>query len=239
MVARRVERVWLVVFTFTLTASILGCVDGPMFALKRANPYFRSQWKADAEKGIVFRERQEEIRLVRSQIDSMTSDEQAHWAVELAKVYDYETSPELRRDAVMALGNTMHPDAEAALIRACADKNDKVRMAACKSMSGRKSAAASQMLATVAQSDKNTSVRTAAIRSLGSFQTDDAKAILRKSLDDKSLAMQREATVALKTMTGKDFGGNVENWRKFLDGQPVEEPTATVAEWIGSAFGAK
>jgi hypothetical protein len=219
-----------------LLAAFTGCVDGPLFALKKANPYYRSQWKEDSEKGIVFSERQAEVRLLRSQISGMTSDEQMLWVSKLAQVYDYETSPELRRDAVLALGATQHPDAEAPLIRACSDKNDKVRMAACKAMAGRDSAASSQMLASVAQSDKNMSVRLAAIRSLGTYQSDDAKAVLRKSLDEKSPALQYEATVALKEMTGRDFGGNVENWRQFMDGQTVEERTMTLAERLSSSL---
>ncbi len=217
-------------------STFIGCVDGPLFALKRANPYFRAQWKEDAEKGIVFSKRQEEIRLVRSQISTMSEAEQVRWIGELAKVYDYETSPELKRDAVMALGATLHSDAEAPLIRACSDKNDKVRLAACKSMAGRQSTTVSQMLSTIAQSDKNMSVRSAAIRSLGTYQSDDAKSVLRKSLDEKSPLLQHEAMIALKTMTGKDFGLDAPNWRKFLDGEPVDEPEATLAEKIQSSL---
>jgi len=218
------------------SSQFVGCADGPLFAIKQANPYYRAQWKKDAEKGIVSSKRTEEIRLVRTELPSMSAEEQTRWTDQLAKVYDLETSPVLRREAVMALGNTQNPEAEAALVRACSDKNDKVRLAACKAMAGQKSTAASKMLKTVAQSDKNENVRQAAIRSLGAFKTDDAKAILRKSLDEKAPALQLAATDALKVMTGKDFKGNVENWRKFIDGQPVEEPQATVAERLGSAF---
>ena len=220
----------------SMFSTFVGCVDGPLFALKSANPYFRSQWKEDQEKGIVFSKRQEEIRLVRTQISTMPESEQARWIAELAKVAEYETSPELKRDAVMALGATLHSDAEAPLIRACSDKNDKVRMAACKAMAGRKTTTASQTLASIAQSDKNMSVRSAAIRSLGSYQTDEAKAMLRKSLDEKSPVLQHDATIALKTMTGREFGGDVRSWRKFLDGEPVEEPEATLADRIQSTL---
>jgi HEAT repeat protein len=222
--------------SFLVVASLTGCVDGPLFALKRANPYFRAQWKEDAEKGIVFSQRQEEIRKVRDQIPSMADEEQRRWVAQLANVYDYETSPELKRDAVMALGATLHPDAEAPLIRACSDKNDKVRLAACKALAGRQTESASGMLATVAQMDKNMSVRSAAIRSLGTYQNAEAKSLLRKTLDEKSPLLQYEATVALKTMTGQDFGGDVPSWRQFMDGQPVEEPDKSIAERISSSL---
>ncbi len=219
-----------------ILTSVVGCVDGPLFALKQANPYYRAQWKEDQDKGIVFSKRQEEIRLVREQISTMPDDEQVKWIGELAKVYDFETSPELKRDAVMALGATPHADAEAPLMRACSDKNDKVRMAACKAMSGRNSTSASQMLASIAQSDKNISVRSAAIRALGTYQTGEARAILRKSLDEKSPVLQHESMIALKTMTGKDFGLDGPSWRKFLDGEAVEEPSPTLADRIQSSM---
>ncbi len=215
--------------------NVVGCSDGPMFAIKQANPYYRAQWNEDAKKGIVSSKRQEEIRLLRSQLPSMPTEEQARFTALLAKVCDLETSPVLRREAVMALGNTPSPEVEAVLIRACSDKNDKVRMAACKALAGQKSSAASQMLATVAQSDKNESVRHAAIRALGAFQTDDAKATLRRMLDEKSPGIQLAASDALKSMTGKEFG-RVDNWKNFIDGQPVEEPQTSVAERLGSAL---
>ncbi len=220
----------------TLAIQLTGCVDGPLFALKKINPYYTKQWREDAEKGVVFRQRQAEIRLVREQIEAMTSEEQARWSKLLADVYDKDSSPELRREAVMTLAKSPHLDAEAALVRACTDKNDKVRLAACKAMGGRQSESAAKMLATVAQTDKEMSVRLAAIHSLGSFQNDETKALLRKCLDEKSPALQYEATVALKSMTGRDFNGDVEAWRKFMDGQSVEEPTRNMAQQIGDTF---
>ena len=159
----------------------VGCVDGPLFALKKMNPYYQSKWREDSKRGVVFDERRDEMKRVREQIATMTPDEQARWSKVVANVYDEDTSPELRRDAVLALGKSPHPDAETALIRACSDKNDKVRIAACKAMAGRNSANAGKMLSTISQTDKNMSVRLAAIRSLGTYDTDDAKALKSRS----------------------------------------------------------
>jgi HEAT repeats/PBS lyase HEAT-like repeat len=221
---------------FALFGSV-GCVDGPLFALKRMNPYYQSKWREDSKRGVVFAERRDEMKRVREQIATMSADEQARWSKVVAKVYDEDTSPELRRDAVLALGESPHPEAESALIRACSDKNDKVRIAACKAMAGRNSENAGKMLSTIAQTDKNMSVRLAAVRSLGTYETDDAKTLLRKALDEKSPAIQYEATVALKKMTGRDFNGDVESWKKFMDGQTIEEPTKTLAENISDTLG--
>ncbi len=215
----------------------VGCVDGPLFALKKMYPYYQSKWREDSKRGAVFTERREEMKRVREQIATMSPDEQARWSKVVANVYSEDTSPELRRDAVLALGKSPHPDAETALIRACSDKNDKVRIAACKALAGRNTETAGKMLSTIAQTDKNMSVRLAAVRSLGTYDTQDAKALLRKALDEKSPAIQYEATVALKTMTGRDFNGDVESWKKFMDGQNIEEPTKTLAENISDSLG--
>jgi hypothetical protein len=238
------DRVWSArafgsIVSMLLLVGITGCVDGPLFALKRMNPYYQSQWKEDEEKGAVFRQRQSEMRLIRSQIASMSPDEQERWSKIASEVFDQETSQELRREIVMAMEHSPHADAESVLIKACSDKNDKVRLAACKALANRSSETASKMLATVAQTDKTMSVRLAAIRALGTYRTDDAKSLLRRALDEKSPAIQYEATVALKTMTGRDFNGEVELWRQFLDGQPIEEPTTSFTEKIAETVGLK
>jgi hypothetical protein len=214
-----------------------GCVDGPLFGLKRMNPYFQSQWKEDRERGVVYRQRQQEMDEVRKQLPNMEREEQARWSSVVSKVYDEDTSPEMRRSAVLTLQKSPHPDAEAALIRACSDKNDKVRQTACKALAGRNSPAASQKLAAIAQTDKNMSVRYAALQSLGTFDSQEARMVLRNSLDEKTPGLQYHATLALKTMTGQDYGGDVESWKKFMDGQPTEESTASLAELQGEANG--
>lgn len=215
----------------------VGCQDGPMFTLKSANPYYRKQWDEDAKKGPVFYDRQEEIRLVRKQLPTMDAAEQERWTKIIADIYQYDKSPELRREAVLALGQSPTPLADETLVKACSDSIDKVRIAACSSLANRESTTAPQMLATLAQTDKNMSVRLAAIKSLGSYKSDDAKSILRKSLDEKSPALQYEATLALQDMTGKKYGGDVDAWRKFMDGESVPEPVPTIAETITSSIG--
>jgi HEAT repeat protein len=197
------------------------------------NPYYQSKWQEDSKRGAVFTERREEMKRVREQIATMSPDEQARWSKIVASVYEQDTSPELRRDAVLALAKSNHPDAETALIRACSDKNDKVRLEACKAMAGRNSETAAKMLSTIAQADKNMSIRAAAIRSLGTYESEEVKSLLRKALDEKSPAIQYSATVALKSMTGRDFAGDVESYKKYLDGQPVDEPAPSLAENIG------
>jgi len=197
--------------------TIVGCIDGPLYGLKRANPYFQNQWKKDSEIGPTFSERIEEMRSLGSQVASMSAEDQQKYTKIASDVYQYDSSPEMRREAVLALANSPTQEAETTLIKACSDRVDKVRIAACKSLKNRNSSDASGVLATIAQSDKNMSVKLAAIESLGTYKDSEAKAMLRRSLDEKSPALQYQATVALREMTGRDFEGNVESWKQYLD----------------------
>ena len=217
-----------------IVCGLVGCIDGPLYGLKQANPYYRSQWKKDSEKGPTFHLRTEEMRLLKSQLATMPPEEQAQFTKTASEVYRYETSPEMRREAVMALANSPTLEAEATLIKACADRNEKVRIAACKALKNRNSDDAAKMLSTVAQTDQSMSVKLAAIESLGAYRNESAKTMLRQSLDEKSPAMQYQATVALREMTGRDFEGNVESWKQFLDagggpesGDEVRQATLT------------
>jgi hypothetical protein len=215
------QRLSLVRLAFCLlaivTCGFTGCIDGPLYGLKRANPYYQSQWKKDSEKGPTFQERSEEMRLLKSQFATLPPEEQEKYTKTASEVYRYETSSEMRREAVMALANSPIPEAESTLIKACSDRNDKVRIAACKALKTRNSDDAAKMLSTVAQTDQSMSVKLAAIESLGAYRNESAKTMLRQSLDEKSPAMQYQATVALREMTGRDFEGNVESWKQFLD----------------------
>jgi len=45
-------------------SSVVGCADGPLYELKKLNPVIQSQWKKDRERGPVFSQRVDEMRLV-------------------------------------------------------------------------------------------------------------------------------------------------------------------------------
>ena len=113
-----------------LLGQTTGCTDGPMFQLKKLNPYIQHQWKKDREKVVVFSERIEEIQLLRSQIASMPAPEQEQWVSELESMLKKETSPEIRRESIQVLEVVHHrPDAIAAIAPYSKDKNEKVRLA--------------------------------------------------------------------------------------------------------------
>lgn len=214
-------------------SSVVGCVDGPLYELKKLNPVIQSQWKKDRERGPVFSQRVDEMRLVGRQFPTMPSEEQVKWVNTISSVVQTETSPEIRREAVLALSTVLQqPGATEAVIKLSQDKNDKVRLAVSQSLRKQVTPETTQTLLAMATSDKSESVRLAAIESLGPHKTDNVKQFLAKQLSDRSPAVQYHASLALREFTGKDFKGDVSMWKRYLNGENVEPKETTFYEAV-------
>lgn len=212
-----------------------GCIDGPMFQLKRLNPVIQNEWKKDRERGPVYSQHVEEMRWVKQRFRSMTSEEQLNWINTINGFVEKESSPELRREAVLALGEVVErPEATGTIINLAKDRNDKVRLEVSKVLKKYPSPETTKTLLALAAADTSQSVRLAATESLGTHRSDEVKQFLSKQLNDRSPAMQYHASLALKDFTGKDFKGDVSLWKRYLAGEEVEPPTASLAESMQS-----
>lgn len=212
-----------------------GCTDGPFFQMKKLNPYIQSQWREDREKAVVYSQRVEEIRLLRSQIARMSSEEQAKWIQSLSNMLREETSPELRREGVLVLQQVMErPDAVAAATPLIADKNDKVRLTLAQALGAHPDPTAASALMTMAKSDLSRVVQLAAIESLGKQPSDEVRQFLASKLEDRNPAMQYQASLALKSLTGRDYGGDIEAWKRYLAGEDVPQPRTSLADSMKS-----
>jgi hypothetical protein len=215
--------------------AVVGCTDGPFFELKKLNPVIQRQWQKDRERGPVFSQRVEEFRTLKSQLKTMPDEEQAKWVNTISTIVASETSPEIRREAVLALTPVIaRPEATATIVRLAQDKNDKVRLAVAESLRNHVSPETTQTLLALATSDTDANIRGAATHSLGMHKSDDVKQFLAKQLNDRSQAIQYQATLALKDLTGKNFEGDVSLWKRYLDGEPVEPTVPSLAESIQS-----
>lgn len=215
--------------------SVAGCTDGPFFHLKKLNPYIQNQWREDREKVVVPSQRVEEIRLLRNQIASMSSDEQAKWIANLDSILKEESSPEIRREAVLALqGVNSRPDALEALAGRAKDNSDYVRLAVVDVLHKSPSEAAGNALLSMAAADPSSNVRLQATEALGAHRSDEVKQFLASKLEDRNPAMQYHVSIALKEFTGKNYGGDMEAWRSYLAGEEVPEPKASLAETLQS-----
>ena len=199
-------------------------MDGPFYAMKQMNPYYRNEWKKDRELGPTYAQRIEELELLESQLADYAPDDQLRWAMQLEGIVANDPSPEMRTRAVQALATIQNDTVTQALTRASADDIEKVRMAAAHSWGLQKSPAAKDMLLTLASNDASNSVRAAAIRSLGTFDEPDVRQSLATLIDDRSPAIQYEVAQSLAKLTGRNYGGDFASWKKFLGGEDVPEP---------------
>ncbi len=203
----------------------LGCMDGPLHALKRANPYFQKQWAADRALGPTYNDRLEELKLLDAQIVRMNADDQNRWAVTLRKLMEKESSAEMRAQIALSISNIKSPDTQQTLAMASTDEVEKVRLAACKAWKKQEPEVASDGLLQLARKDESVHVRQAAIEALANFDGPNTRAALGEFLDDRSPAVQFQAASSLQRMTGRNYGGDFQSWKRFLDGEDVSEPT--------------
>jgi HEAT repeat protein len=203
--------------------------------MKKLNPYIQSQWRKDREKAVVYSQRVDEMRLLRNQIGRMQPEEQDRWVSKIAEIISSETSPELRRESILVLQQVMErPDSLAAVTSLSQDKNEKVRLAVAQSLGTTPNPEAATTLLAMAQSDSSRIVQLAATQSLGRHPSEDVRRFLASKLEDRSPAMQYQASLALKAVTGKDYGGDVDSWKRYLAGEDVPEARPSLADSMKS-----
>jgi hypothetical protein len=201
----------------TLPVLFSGCADGPLYGLKKMNPVITKQWKTDQELGPTYVQRLEEIQRLRSQIRTMSTEEQAGWLDSIEQLVGNDPSPEMRRQAVLALKGLPQQEADEILSNASKDESEKVRLAACEVLSAPPNPTRLALLEKLARQDESMAVRIAAVERLGDFSSDQALAPLEEALRDKSPALQYAAVQSLAKTTGLKMSANVAQWRDYLE----------------------
>jgi hypothetical protein len=212
---------------------LVGCTDGVLFQMKRMNPYYRSQWKTDEEFGVTFNQRLEELGHLRSKLPSMQPDEQASWAAYLEHLIIHDSSPEFRAQAVQTIALISGESTLRSLNAASTDESEKVRLVACRAWRQFAGPQAKDMLLTLANNaNETTSVRQVAIDSLASFDDAEVRESLMELLNDRSPAIQYQVTRSLAQVTGRDFGGDFQAWRDYMEGKDVVETPTSMASTV-------
>lgn len=219
------QRIFPTALLSTVMCGLSGCMDGPFYAMKQMNPYYRKEWQKDQELGPTYTQRIDELELLEWRLTSYAPDDQMRWALQLEQLIQSDPSPEFRARAVQAIATIQNDTVTRALNRASADDVEKVRMAAANSWGRQKTAPARDMLLSMASTDASNSVRVIAIRSLGNFEDLEVRQSLTALMDDRSPAIQYEAAQSLAKLTGRNYGGDFASWKKFLNGEDVPEPT--------------
>ncbi len=95
------------------------------------------------------------------------------------------------------------------------DSDLEVRRTACEAIGRHGGPQAVEDLTHVAAADADTDVRIAAVRALGETGDQAALVPLSEALVDPDPAIQYRAQEALRTVSGRDYGGDVQAWREY------------------------
>jgi hypothetical protein len=216
-------------------STFVGCVDGPLYELKKLNPVIRSQWKKDQERGPTYYQRIDEMELVSRQLPNMSPEEKARWINTVSQIAQTDTSPEIRWRSVQTLSKVIEqPAAVESIMKLSQDKSDKVRLAVSQALKKQVTPETTQTLLAMASTDKSENVRLAAVQSLGTHKSEEVKAFLVKQVNDRSPSMQFTASLALTDFTGKDFKGDIPLLKRYLNGENVEPKETTFYEAMQS-----
>jgi hypothetical protein len=118
------------------------------------------------------------------------------------------------------------PAAKAICTGALEDPDERVRMAACTAWRKRGGSEAVEQLAARYRTDREIDVRLRALRELGELGDKEAVPVLAKALEDSDPAVQYRAVGALKKVSGRDLGDDVNKWREW-----AADPDGSSAEW--------
>lgn len=234
--SRSVGRMFAIAMMACSAAASAGCTDGPLFQLKKMSPWHQREWRRDRQLGPTFSQRLEQLELLESQLASMPPAEREKWAGMLEKIVTTDTSPEMRARSASVLAMIDSEAAIRGLNAASTDSVEKVRLAVCRAWGKRDDEHARDMLLSLAKTDESDDVRQAALASLGNFDTQDVRAMLVESLDNKNPAIQQQAVVSLRTITGRDYGGDFDAWKRYVGGEDVaeQEPDSLTARLMQS-----
>jgi HEAT repeat protein len=165
-------------------------------------------------------------------IETVSAAEAPALAEQLAKEIQNEQDPQVRVQIIRVLANVPDVRAAAVLHAGLQDPEEMVRIACCEAWGVRGGSEAVEELATVLQAESNVDVRMAAARALGITKNSSAVQPLAEVLADNDPAMQRRAIESLKSVSGKDYGYDVQAWRQYAAGEPVQRKELSLAERI-------
>ncbi len=202
---------------------VVGCASG-----KPWRP-FQDQKKAARERekyGPTADERIKELTADAKQAQAGTPHEQHEFTQALVATVLEEHDPRVRAEILEIAAGFDTAAATAICKGALEDPDERVRMAACSAWGKRGGPEAVQLLAARYQTDAELDVRLRALRELGTLGDKQAIPVLARALEDSDPAVQYRAVAALKKVSGRDLGNDVNKWREW-----AADPEGSAAEW--------
>ncbi|HEX2473421.1 MAG TPA: HEAT repeat domain-containing protein [Lacipirellulaceae bacterium] len=221
MLRREPFTVCLLIFA---TASLAGCqsLSWPQvwpFPERELTTYRTPSMRADAL---------EQFAMRSSGVDS---PDQRQITDQLARQMQVEPDPLVRQAVVRAIAEFRTPMAQQVLEAGLADEDAAVRVACCRALGRRGDANSVAPLANSLRTDEDIDVRLAAAEALGKTKSSQAIQSLIVALDDRDPALQYAGVQAMKSITGEDYGPDVQTWRHVASGgTPPPRETPSLAE---------
>lgn len=128
------------------------------------------------------------------------------------------------------------PGAVAICKGALEDPDERVRTKACEVWGKRGGPEAVALLAARFDADTDIDVRLRALRELGRLGDDTAIPALARALENPDPAVQYRAVAALKQVSGRDLGDDVNLWRAWAADPKAEGTEWTIAEGFRRLF---
>jgi HEAT repeat protein len=167
---------------------------------------------------------------------AVDSPEQRQITDQLARQIQVEPDPLVRQAVVRAITEFRTPMAQQVLQAGLADEDDAVRIECCRALGKRAEPISVASLATALRGDASADVKLAAAQALGKINSPESIQALGIALEDRDPAMQYVGVQSLKSITGKDYGPDVQAWRQVAAGGTPPAPAApSIAERIRSA----
>jgi HEAT repeat protein len=161
----------------------------------------------------------EAMKQMREEAARATPERQQQVVDQLTQEIKRETDPLMRIEILRTLGEYRIPAAAPVLKAAINDPDIDARVMACEAWGRRGDAEAAAVLAGVLNGDVNIDVRLAAAKALGRIKDPAAVAALGNVLNDTDPAMQYRAVVSLQSVTGQNFGNDLQRWQQYVKGQ--------------------
>jgi HEAT repeat protein len=233
MVVRRLANPWVCMTAGSLLLGGSGCAGRNTAQL--AMPW--SGKSVDDSPGITTpAEHMAELKALADRAPKSTPDEHDRISKDLARRIQREQDPLIRAQIVRTLAAYPTPMSAAVLQAALGDTEVDVRVAACQAWGQRKGPEAVEHLTRVIASDTNIDVRLAATRALGETRERGAIAPLAEALVDSDPAMQHRAVESLRSVTGEDFGSDVNAWRQYAQSGHADVAPVGLAQRMRKLF---
>lgn len=186
--------------------------------------------------GTTANQRIDTLRAQAAEARKAGSDRQVAFTQDLTRRILEEHDPRVRCEIVTEVAAFDTPAAASICRGALQDPEARVRIRACEVWRKRGGPDAVILLTSRYRSDTDLDVRLRALRMLGELRDTSAIPVLAEALEDPDPAVQYRAVAALKEVSGRDLGNDVNAWRAWAADPAAQRSEVTIAERFRALF---